>query len=517
MLDGLGADNESLYYCETEVFNTSVFLFYSHFKNKIMPKIKFSALVSGMSGKANGSVFATNASGAYFRTNSSRVKPQTAVNTIRRGAFTTISQLWRTISFEQQASWNSSAINFPRLNAFGDTVIPSGYQLFMRLNSTLATANILPLLDPPSPRSLPDLGNVEIINSDLFQFMPQVFGATFQNDNLALPVTYTGQDFFPSGDFMAMKAISFRMQIVESLFKNTPFNSSVVLFTREYANSDALQMRMINYSENEVQIEIRFNSGNGAVELTTQPLQLDLSTSHVYTLSMDGAVVLDANLYIDGILTPTTPLLVNVLSPPAGSSSLILGDLASNSASRMYFSDFRIYSRILTLAEVKLISNGYVLGVESNIIPFNSISPTGQMFSEYGLRSAVLQLSSVTNTRSVLKSMSAALMPSIILSVPNEGMVNMAINIYASPPISNGRGGVISNWRMIGSLEWSTAFEVNISQMWASKFGSFPAGSNIVFKLEIFDKETGVIPSSIGKPPRRIRFKAGAEMQGHVS
>jgi hypothetical protein len=34
-----------------------------------MPKVKFTALVSDMKGKANGSVFASNNGGTYFRTN----------------------------------------------------------------------------------------------------------------------------------------------------------------------------------------------------------------------------------------------------------------------------------------------------------------------------------------------------------------------------------------------------------------------------------------------------------------
>lgn len=144
-----------------------------------MPKIKLSALVSDIKGKAQGSVFARNKGGLYFRNNPSGGGKKTAKWAKARSAFSSLASQWRNLSFQQTTAWNEAVQDFPTTDAFGEVRIPSGYELFMRLNQPLFNLGRDIMLTPPIPQPQHDLGQLVAATVGNFLFTPQSVYAPF--------------------------------------------------------------------------------------------------------------------------------------------------------------------------------------------------------------------------------------------------------------------------------------------------------------------------------------------------
>lgn len=114
-----------------------------------MAKVKYSALVSEMSGKLNGSVLAKNRSGSYIRTKITPVNPQTVAQTAVRNRLSAMSQAWKGLTENQRSAWNSSVEDWQKTNIFGDTVKPSGQNLFVGVNANVLNAGGSQLTNPP--------------------------------------------------------------------------------------------------------------------------------------------------------------------------------------------------------------------------------------------------------------------------------------------------------------------------------------------------------------------------------
>lgn len=84
-------------------------------------------------------------------------------STSPRATLAGVAAFWNLLTEAEQTSWNDVAVNFPAKNKFGDIYTPSGYQVFMKLNSNLALINhdilrsgpiadypVLPPIEPPS-------------------------------------------------------------------------------------------------------------------------------------------------------------------------------------------------------------------------------------------------------------------------------------------------------------------------------------------------------------------------------
>jgi hypothetical protein len=114
-----------------------------------MTKVKFSALVSEMRGKLNGSVFTKNRYGNSLRNKVTPVNRRTASQQSIKAMFTQFSQKWRSLTDAQQKAWNSAVEDFRRNNIFGDSIKPTGSNLYCELNSNLALVGANELTEPP--------------------------------------------------------------------------------------------------------------------------------------------------------------------------------------------------------------------------------------------------------------------------------------------------------------------------------------------------------------------------------
>lgn len=116
-----------------------------------MAKVKFSALVSEMRNKLNGSVFSKNRGGNYLRNKVTPVNPNTSRQTAVRSALAGFASGFRALTAAQIAAWNAAVSSFPYTDIFGDVKTLSGIQLYIKLNMNLTTAGQSAISSPPAP------------------------------------------------------------------------------------------------------------------------------------------------------------------------------------------------------------------------------------------------------------------------------------------------------------------------------------------------------------------------------
>lgn len=120
-------------------------------------KAKFGAIVTDGRGKIGGHVASKNRSGSYFRTKVTPVNRNTSFQAAVRNRLAGLSQSWRTLTAAQIAAWNAAVADFSKTNIFGDTVLPTGFNLYQALNNNLIRIGGTTLTDPPTPAGIDDL------------------------------------------------------------------------------------------------------------------------------------------------------------------------------------------------------------------------------------------------------------------------------------------------------------------------------------------------------------------------
>lgn len=116
-----------------------------------MAKVKFSALISEMRNKLNGSVFSRNRGGAYLRTKVTPVNPKTQAQVLARARLASFSQAWKGLTEPQRKAWHAAVDQWKTTDIFGDLKTPSGNVLFTRLNVNIALAGGSQIDTPPLP------------------------------------------------------------------------------------------------------------------------------------------------------------------------------------------------------------------------------------------------------------------------------------------------------------------------------------------------------------------------------
>lgn len=134
-------------------------------------KMKFGAIVVAGSGKIGGHVAAKNRGGAYLRTKTTPSNAQTSAQSGVRNLFTSLSQAWRALDQEQRDAWNAAVADYSRTDIFGDIRVPSGSNLFQRLNNNLINVGQSMITSPPLP--------AEVVNIVLVSLTKNIVGGIF--------------------------------------------------------------------------------------------------------------------------------------------------------------------------------------------------------------------------------------------------------------------------------------------------------------------------------------------------
>lgn len=125
-----------------------------------MAKIKYSALVSDMRNKLNGSVLSKNRYGSYVRNKVTPVNPQTSFQQAVRQRLGSLSASWRGLSQVARDGFSELAKSVPFTDIFGDSKTLDGKSFFVKLNSNLLSVGQAPILVAPIMGQIPELSIV---------------------------------------------------------------------------------------------------------------------------------------------------------------------------------------------------------------------------------------------------------------------------------------------------------------------------------------------------------------------
>ena len=120
-----------------------------------MSKIKYSALVSNVRNKLNGSVMSKNRYGNYIRNKTTPVNPQTTFQQNARAALAANSQAWGGLTEAQRNGWKALAQELPFTDIFGDSKTLTGSALFVKLNGNLNKLPSASISDSPVKVAVP--------------------------------------------------------------------------------------------------------------------------------------------------------------------------------------------------------------------------------------------------------------------------------------------------------------------------------------------------------------------------
>lgn len=124
-----------------------------------MATIKYTAITSGIKGSIAGTTFQGGRVAPVIRTKP--IGPPGATYKITKAdagraldgiqATSEISSSWKNLTAAQQNSWRTQAPNYPATNKWGDLYTPTGFQLYMTMNTRFAIFGLDLLTDAPTP------------------------------------------------------------------------------------------------------------------------------------------------------------------------------------------------------------------------------------------------------------------------------------------------------------------------------------------------------------------------------
>lgn len=107
-----------------------------------MAVLKLTSLVSQISGKINGTIFAKTKYGQVAKNNGYSLPQNSQIQSVRQKQIQTVSSNWQQLSSSQKSDWEDETVNYPTTNKVGDSVFYSAYNLFLMLNNNLIQANL---------------------------------------------------------------------------------------------------------------------------------------------------------------------------------------------------------------------------------------------------------------------------------------------------------------------------------------------------------------------------------------
>lgn len=116
-------------------------------------KVKFGMMMVDGRGKLGGQVASKNRAGAYVRTKVTPSNPQTASQSVVRSILAVLSKNWSgKLTEAQRAAWveASASGEWNKSDVFGDSRKPSGFNLFVGMNSLQQVTRSQPLTVPPA-------------------------------------------------------------------------------------------------------------------------------------------------------------------------------------------------------------------------------------------------------------------------------------------------------------------------------------------------------------------------------
>ena len=482
-----------------------------------MPLIKFSTLVSGVSGKSNGSVFATGGSGAYFRNNTNKKKVQNSLNSVRKSQFVAVTSYWRNLTELQQQAWNDATVNFPKNNRFGDKRNYSGFELFTSVNNIRLQNGLTMVVSPPAPVSVPTLGDVDLVTPGNFLFLPNfmllnsaIGGNGSPKAFRAINVVSTS---FVAGDNTFVIGVDLSATVRNPLYETEPIvllngqdnNNNDFILSYEYNNNGLF---LLKFYLGKVGSNISFTEiGDGS----------DLSKPVTIAFSTNGTDISSSQFFVNGEEVSMNYSTVGTLGSSDEFQYLDLFNSPSGDKPAVKIFDFRYSESVFSADDLKLSSLGYYTASQETCFQLNQMQTGGVFVPVIGSNVKTITLEGINQSTINIIPASSNRVPLMSIVSDSVGATDFKVYIYATPCVSFGRLAKVNQQRLIDTLDWSGALDSEVSGAWRGSFGEWSVNGTIQTWVEVVNPVLGISTKPKKKAKGEVRFKAGAEMGSAVN
>jgi hypothetical protein len=118
-----------------------------------MAVIKTSGFIDGIKGKLGGSVHQYTQGGLTNRTNKNGKRTVQNIPQTQRAILATIAGSWSLLSSAQRNAWEAITPSYPSFDKFGNSRVPSAYNLYTKWNAVLANLGFTTYDAPNTPSS----------------------------------------------------------------------------------------------------------------------------------------------------------------------------------------------------------------------------------------------------------------------------------------------------------------------------------------------------------------------------
>lgn len=129
-------------------------------------KIQWGMMMVDGRGKLGGQVASKNRAGAYVRTKVTPDNPQTHSQSVVRSIFSILSKKWsESLTDVQRKQWNTGASSgeFAKTDVFGNSRNPSGFNLFVGMNSLQQATGGRQIITPPRKALFLEVKNFSMV------------------------------------------------------------------------------------------------------------------------------------------------------------------------------------------------------------------------------------------------------------------------------------------------------------------------------------------------------------------
>lgn len=492
-----------------------------------MPRVKYSTLISALAGKSNGSVFSKNQGGSYFRTNKAGYGLKTNSQSQNQGKFKTIGRKWSQLSDVEREAWNSAVVNYPTKNIFGDERLPTGYELFCRVNGGLVARNMPEKIMPEMPAVLPTINSLSWDTPDefMYQNVNSIKALTNQSVPSSSRILFEEDSALVSSD--SIKQISWNIDFGSDEWFNSSvlrnqFNMMLNFLIDKDDDTKGLFLSLYCNSDTEATMTFQWRTVTGIWTANYKMPIITLLDKALFTILINDVSTFDFGVWTGGAdLTPS-----DVSTTGTGTQfNLNFVEVQCAHMPTGYspqITSIQVYDYLLDPSIWDMLWLGYVyLDVALIIqIPENKNLPF-EMFGNVGVwyDGVVTSGGNVIDTGLVLAPTRIMNVPRIVLDVDGTVTGSFDVDIQSTKPVSSGVGLKSADQIKVESFSYSGTDSVDITGAMQNKWGWFTGGQDFNIAIRLFDTNAGVVylPMASNKPSRKPRFKAGRELTGTVA
>ncbi len=495
-----------------------------------MAQIKLSQGFSDIKGKANGSVFASNKSGKYFRNNKYGGGTKTKIWNKQKLKFGSVSSLWKNLTLEEQEAWNLATSAFPQTNKVGDVIQLSGFNLFCKQNAMRLSNGYEITRAPLFTGEIPDMSDWSVTWNEDYQFLPasmirlNSFDEETNSASYIIDTSETGLKYaenmvivgnvvwnignnmtYPNSENLTVLSFSDddENQLSIGIFRSNTGEDAVIV-----SQNDKYKVEKGNFFPKETLAGNTRAGVNSEQNLITIPFSVELAYGEEH---ISVKITVGVNTKLDFKVNYAGTLGTNI-------NTVKVTNHVSNGQISAGFVNVAVKSDTAFVSEIQQVRFGYVPGTGWYLIPLNVLTEEKTNFrNALGVWSEI-DVSGQPEIGLTTEKINGYKYPYISVLWSEFDWDNYFVDIYVSNPISSGKNGAYNRFRKIKTYDAEPTLYNSLGQAVFDTIGYIPSGCNLLFQIRAVERLTGISSQKAQRLEKsKIRFKSGQELSSNVN